>query len=137
FTDNPSHHWSAVQYLALSAALRGQIDKQKWRTAYRAAEVDRMRPDEYWALGSLTELALLGTLIDETTDETAAFYLQQMQQRFKQVQAEHPNDDKPFQSTELQLRRYVEWWLPDNGFFPGTPGLADEARQLIPLCQEE
>ncbi|MEW8559444.1 MAG: CHAT domain-containing protein [Candidatus Thiodiazotropha sp.] len=137
FTENPSHHWSAVQYLALSAALTGQIDNKKWKIAYRAAEVDRMRPDEYWALGSLAELALLGELIGESTDETATFYLQEMKERFKRVQAEARNDDNPFQSTELQLRRYVEWWLPANGYFPGTPGLADEARTLIPLCRND
>jgi hypothetical protein len=135
FDANPSHHWSGVQYLALQAVLTGEIDPKKWKIAYRAAEVDRIRPNEYWAQGSLAELALLGRLIDSKTDETAATYLQEMRERFQTVQSNDPGADSPFLSTELQLRRYVEWWLPSNGYFPLEAGLVDEAKRLIPLCQ--
>ncbi|MES9814119.1 MAG: CHAT domain-containing protein, partial [Candidatus Thiodiazotropha sp.] len=137
FDANPSHHWSGVQYLALQAVITGKVDANKWETAYRAAEVDRVRPGEYWAQGSLAELALLGRLIGESTDETAAFYLQEMRARFKVVQSRKPDADNPLQSTALQLRRYEAWWLPANGFFPASIGLADEARELIPLCRQE
>ncbi|MEW8537197.1 MAG: CHAT domain-containing protein [Candidatus Thiodiazotropha endolucinida] len=137
FDANPSHHWSGVQYLALQAVITGKVDANMWKTAYRAAEVDRVRPGEYWAQGSLAELALLGTLIGEPTDETAAFYLQEMKARFKVVQSRKPDADNPLQSTGLQLRRYEEWWLPANGFFPDSKGLADEVRELIPLCRRE
>ncbi|WP_316364465.1 CHAT domain-containing protein [Candidatus Thiodiazotropha sp. CDECU1] len=137
FDANPSHHWSGVQYLALQAVMTGKLDRKKWKTAYRAAEVDRVRPNEYWAQGSLTELALLGRLIGESTDEPAATYLQEMKDNFAVVQSEDPGADSPFLSTELQLRRYVEWWLPANGFFADDAGLADEARELIPLCCQE
>jgi ABC-type Fe3+-hydroxamate transport system substrate-binding protein len=108
-----------------------------WKTAYRAAEVDRVRPNEYWAQGSLAELVLLGKLTGESTDETATTYLQEMKDRYKAVQSKKPDADNPFQSTELQLRRYEEWWLTANGFFPGTTDLADETRSLIPQCREE
>jgi hypothetical protein len=135
FDINPSHHWSGVQYLALHAALTGEVDTKRWKTAYRAAEVDRVRPSEYWAQGSLAELALLGSLIGEPTDETATYYLQEMKQRFMALQAEKPSADKPLQSTLFQLQRYLDWWLPANGFFPGTQGLADKAGELIPLCR--
>ncbi|MEW8027623.1 MAG: CHAT domain-containing protein [Candidatus Thiodiazotropha sp.] len=137
FDANPSHHWSGVQYLALQAAITGKVDANKWKTAYRAAEVARVRPNEYWAQSSLAELALLGRLIGEPTDETAAFYLREMKARYKVVQSGKPDADNPLQSTALQLRRYEEWWLPANGFFPDTIGLADEARELIPLCRQE
>ncbi|MCU7814280.1 MAG: CHAT domain-containing protein [Candidatus Thiodiazotropha sp. (ex Rostrolucina anterorostrata)] len=136
FDANPSHHWSGVQYLALHAALTGEVDSQKWKTAYRAAEVDRIRLTEYWAQGSLAELALLSQLIGEPTDETAEFYLLEMKGRFEHVTSTKPNADKPFQSTELQLRRYIDWWLPVNGFFPGAPDLAQQARKLVELIVE-
>jgi ribosomal protein L20 len=137
FDANPSQHWCGVQYLALHAAITGELDSKKWKTAYRAAEVARARPDEYWALGSLAELALLGRLTGETTDETAATYLQEMKHRYRAVQSREPEADNPLQSTELQLRRYEAWWSTANGFFPGATDLADESRTLIPLCHEE
>ncbi|MCU7891848.1 MAG: CHAT domain-containing protein [Candidatus Thiodiazotropha sp. (ex Ustalcina ferruginea)] len=119
FTANPSHHWSGVQYLALHASLTGQVDLKKWKISYRAAEVDRMRPDEYWAQGSLAELALLSQLIGESTDETAEFYLLEMKKRFEEVRSTKPNANNPLQSTELQLRRYMDWWVPTGQrFFP-------------------
>jgi hypothetical protein len=137
FDTSPSHHWSGVQYLALQAVITGELDRKTWKTAYRAAEVARVRPNEYWAQGSLAELAILGKLIGESTDETAATYLQEMKDRYKAVQLKKPDADSPFQSTELQLRRYEEWWLTANGFFPGTTDLADEIGNLIPLCREK
>lgn len=133
FAANPSHHWSGVQYLALQAALEGTVDRNDWKTAYRAAEVDRKRPDEYWALGSLTELALLSRLIDEPTDDTAEVYLQELNQRAVKVLGDADAANGPLLSTGLQLRRYAEWWLPSNGFFPGGSGLADDARKLVAL----
>jgi hypothetical protein len=134
FDANPSHHWSGVQYLALQAVLTGVLDAKKWKTACYAAEVDRVRPEEYWAQGSLAELALLGKLLGESTDETAATYLLEMKNRYKAVLTRMPNADDPFQSTELQLRRYQAWWTKANGFFPGTTDLAGEVDELIPLC---
>jgi hypothetical protein len=133
FDTDPAHHWSGVQYLALQAVLTGELDAKKWRTACRAAEVDRVRPDGYWAQGSLVELALLGRLIGESTDETAAAYLREMKDRYKAVQSRKPEAEQPFQSTALQLRRYQAWWTKANGYFPGISDLADEARELIPL----
>jgi hypothetical protein len=131
FEANPSHHWSGVQYLALQTVLSGELDVKKWKAAYCAAEVARVRPNEYWAQGSLAELALLARLIGESTDETAAFYLQEMKDRYKAVQSKMPDADNPIPSTKLQLLRYVEWWLPVNGFSPIITGLANEAKKLV------
>jgi hypothetical protein len=133
FKMNPSHHWSAVQYLALDAALNGKLDRKDWKTAYRAAEVDRVREAEFWAHGSLVELALLGRIIDERTDETAEVYLAEMRERVGRL-AEAPRHD-PFTATRLQLRRYVDWWRQDQGFFAGTPDLASDAARLADLLQ--
>ena len=131
FQANPSHHWSGVQYLALEAALTGRVDAGDWKTAYRAAEVDRRRANEFWAQGSLVELALLGRILGAQTDLSADEYLIEMRQRVASgsLAPEH----SPFNSLRLQLRRYVHWWRQDLGFFPGTPDLAGEAGRLAGL----
>jgi hypothetical protein len=131
FRDNPFHHWTGVQYLALDAALTGTIDRNDWKTAYRAAEVERSRENEYWAHGSLAELALLGGIMGAQTDENAETYLQEMRARIERL--ENPPDYDPFESTRLQLRRYVDWWRNEQGFFPGIPDLASEAERLAGL----
>jgi hypothetical protein len=133
FEKNPSAHWSGVQYLALQAALVGEIDVKDWKTTYRAAEVDRTRPTEYWAQGSLAELALLAPLVDQGTDESAETYLREMKVRVTSLPA--PPSQNPFESTEIQLRRYVDWWRQTAGFFPGTVDLAPEAGRLADLTR--
>jgi len=134
FEANPSHHWSAVQYLAIDAALTGEMNTEHWKTAYRAAEVDRRRPNEFWAQGSLAELALLDRILGEGTDLLAEEYLVEMKKRVA-VLKESPSHD-PFGSTVLQLRRYVNWWRQDLGFFPGAPDLASEARRLAEIMTD-
>lgn len=128
FHDNPSHHWSGVQYLVLDAALEGRINERDWKTAYYAAQVDRCREDEYWALGSLAELALLAPIINANTDASAEAYLAEMRERVTAL-AEPPAYD-PFSSTKQQLLRYTDWWRQDVGFFPDAPDLATEAKRL-------
>jgi hypothetical protein len=135
FTKNPSHHWSGVQYLALDVALSGAVNTKDWKTAYRAAEVDRVRANEFWAHGSLVELALLSRRIGENTyektDETAEAYLEEMRQRISQL--ENPPVLDPLRSTKLQLLRYADWWRQDHGYFGGTDDLAAEAARLAGL----
>lgn len=133
FRKNPSHHWSGVQYLALDGALRGTFDPGDWRTCYYAAQVDRARESEFWALGSLAELALLGRIIGANSDETAEAYLAEMKDRVAALPM--PPDYDPFGSTSAQLRRYVDWWKPERGFFPGAPALAADAERLADFLQ--
>ena len=47
------------------------------------------------------------------------------------VVAEAGGNTFPLESTERQLRRYVDWWTAANGFFPGTSDLAAEAGNLL------
>ena len=131
FKKNRSHHWTAVQYLVLDAAITGTFDARDWKTACYAAEVARSNEEEYWAQGSLAELALLGQVIGAKTDESAETYLNEMRDR-----ADRFADDKgafAFRSTKLQLSRYVDWWRQDLGFFPDAPDLAPEAERLAGL----
>ena len=46
-----------------------------------------------------------------------------------------PPDYDPFGSTSAQLRRYVDWWKPERGFFPGAPALAADAERLADFLQ--
>lgn len=131
FHANPSHHWSGIQYLALDVALKGKLDAEDWKTAYRAAEVDRRRPNAFWAQGSLAELALLDRILGEGTDLSAEEYLTEMREQVAALK-EAPSYN-PVNSTRLQLRRYVDWWRQDLGFCPGAPDLASEAGRLAGL----
>jgi hypothetical protein len=128
FEADPSRHWSGAQYLALDAVLTGKVDADDWKTAYRAAEVDRRRPNEYWAQGSLAELALLDQFVQRGTDLSAEAYLIEMKARIAAMN-EVPLYN-PLDATRMQLRRYADWWRQDLGFFPGAPDLADEAGRL-------
>jgi len=131
FQANPFHHWSGVQYLALDAALTGKVNAEDWKTAYRAAEVDRRRPNEFWAQGSLAELALLDRILGEGSDLSPEQYLVEMKDRVAELKKSPSHN--PFSSTGLQLRRYVNWWRQDLGFFPEAPNLASEAGRLAEL----
>jgi hypothetical protein len=135
FDANPAHHWSGVQYLAIEAALTGRLDAGRWTTAYRAAEVDRRRPGQYWAQCSLAELALLDRLLGAGTDLPAVAYLTEMRDRVKAL-AEPPSHH-PGKATKRQLARYVHWWRQDLGFFPGAPDLADEAARIIEFIDSQ
>ena len=47
------------------------------------------------------------------------------------VHRQTDGDTFPLESTERQLRRYVQWWTTANGFFPGTSDLAGDAASLL------
>ncbi|PQP34328.1 hypothetical protein C6A37_08355, partial [Desulfobacteraceae bacterium SEEP-SAG9] len=66
FTHNLSHHWTGVQYLSLEAVLTGRIENTWfWNAALHAAEEERKNPKEYWALGSIVELWMLGEFVGQ------------------------------------------------------------------------
>ena len=44
-----------------------------------------------------------------------------------------PPAHDPLASTRAQLRRYVDWWRHEHGFFPGSPELADRAERLAAM----
>jgi hypothetical protein len=129
FLHRTSHHWSGVQYLAIQAVLTGSIaDPDHWTTCKVAAISDRdgasRVQDRIWALGSLTELALLAPLSDNIRagPGTAEEALDQLVQGTRENKGLFPDPD-PIVSTRRQLERYVKWWTRKNGFFPG--GVSD------------
>src|SRR5262245_52757305 len=130
---NLSHHWTGVQHLSLEAILDGRIGNSgRWFAGLTAAELDKENgtpADVIWALGSLAELYLLGPLAGQTpTAGSARKVLAEMKAR---VMAETGGSTFPLETTERQLRRYVDWWTTANGFFPGTSDLATEAETLL------
>jgi len=130
---NLSHHWTAVQSLSLDAVLDGRIaDPGRWYAAVTAAKIDQRnaKPSAViWALGSLIELYLLAPLARQSPPvDSARNALAEM----KALVREQPGGDTfPLESTERQLRRYVQWWTTANGFFPGTTDLATAAGKLV------
>jgi hypothetical protein len=137
---NLSHHWTGVQSLSLDSVLDGRItDPSSWHAAVRAAQIDRKRAidpqnhaqtrQQIWALGSLVELYLLAPLAEQTSLALAA--VNALVEMKALVQRQTAGDTFPLESTERQLRRYVQWWTTANGFFPGTSDLAGEAASLL------
>ena len=137
---NLSHHWTGVQSLSLDSVLDGRItDPSAWHAAVRAAQIDRKRAidpqnheqtrQQIWALGSLVELYLLAPLAGQTPLARAAGNALVDMQAL--VHRQPDGDTFPIESTERQLRRYVQWWTTANGFFPGTSDLAGDAASLL------
>jgi hypothetical protein len=131
---NLSHHWTGVQYLCLEAVLNGRIaDTGLWHAFRKAADIDSdEQPDDPWPCGSLAELYLLAPLagVSDMLDEAKA-ELAELIRRAHELDGEFP-----IESTERQLRRYVEWWTVDEGYFDGQRDLAAEATELLAVIAE-
>jgi len=130
FDCNLSHHWDGVQFLSLQAVLSGTIREPGfWYAAMTAAEIDRKKPNEYWACGSLAELYLLAPAagLADGTDK-AVELLEEMKTR---VRNSGDTDRFPLESTERQFRRYIHWWTNQNGFFPGRADFSLAAKGLV------
>jgi hypothetical protein len=136
FDCNLSHHWDGVQFLSLEAVLTGSISEPGlWQAAAIAAEIDRKKPNEYWAQGSLAELYLLAAAagLPDGLSQAVAL-LDEMKTR---VTSNGDGDRFPLESTASQFRRYVNWWTNENGFFPGRADFAAQASRLVDvLCKE-
>jgi hypothetical protein len=134
YETNLSHHWTGVQFISLDAVLAGKIvETDRWYAAALAATLDAKRPDEIWAYGSLAELHLLATAagLGDHADQ-AQKAIEEMISRVARLAS---GDRFPLESTERQLRRYVDWWTAANGFFPGQPDLSRAAGRLASLIQ--
>jgi hypothetical protein len=134
FTHNLSHHWTGVQYLSLEAVLSGCIEKAWfWSAALHAAEEESKNPKEYWALGSIVELWMLGELVGQRSgEEQAKEALVEMNRRVNR----YSEDNFPMESMLRQLRRYTDWWTTDNGFFGDRRSdMAKEADRLIHVIE--
>lgn len=133
---NLSHHWTGGQYLSLESVLDGKISEPGyWHAAVSAAKINGKKPKEYWAYGSLTELFLLAPVAGQGSQiELAEEALKELVVR---VLKYADGDVFPLQSTQRQLRRYIDWWTTGNGFFPKTSDLAADAHRLESVLQEE
>ena len=126
YRGNIANHWTGTQFLSLQAALTGHIaEPDYWRACLLAAQLDAEKPEDLWALGSLAELYLLspaaglGLRLDDAVNA-----IEEKKRRVGQ-------DGTKLDTTRRQLRRYVDWWTAANGYFPGSPDLAEPARQLL------
>ncbi len=109
-----TNHWTGVQYLSLTAVLRGTLENERdrWYIARFAAERDLLKStgsDRVWPR-TLAELCLLKPFILTVeafeTEKAAA-----LEQAMTYVD-ELAESDSTFakESTARQLERYVEWW---------------------------
>jgi len=135
-TENLSHHWTGVQYLCLEAVLTGRIARiGHWHAFREAAETDSGRPEKdkrLWAPGSLAELYLLAPITGQEPRLDDA-----RQQLVELVDRTRKHDDVfPIESTERQLKRYVDWWTKENGYFDGARDLKQDALELLSVLRD-
>ncbi|WP_296701332.1 CHAT domain-containing protein [Algoriphagus sp.] len=108
---NLSHHWSLVQFISLHYVLNGKVLKKFVTAAEIAIEYAiNENPNEIWAYGSQLEL---GLLMNQSEGKLKAT-LNKLVEQVKKMAA---SENFPLRSTHLQLMRYKEWWIKDNGFF--------------------
>jgi hypothetical protein len=143
FRYNTSHHWTGVQYLALDAALTGQVSTPDWYACYVAATAQRDHPgsseeDRIWALGSIIELGLLAQLLSSSgpmSAEDVGVTLSLLCTRVDECPHLFP-DRFPITSTSRQLKRYFSWWTKTNGFFDKRESdLATKALEMANLLE--
>ncbi len=124
------HHWTWVQWLALEAAINGDLSRREedWIVARAAArdaaerepadymddEVKRgIEVDAVWARGSLMELYLLAPLVGR--GERAEMLEQAKDSLRRLVEGSQALKKKsPIESTRRQLARYGSWWGADD-----------------------
>lgn len=113
------HHWSAVQYLALTAVLTGSLvgERERWMCAAFSAGKD----ERSWAAGSLAELYLLAPLVGEhrpVEDIVAQL-------------ARVADDLGVLTATRRQLGRYTTWWTAEQGLGRAPAVLQERARHAL------
>jgi hypothetical protein len=128
FADDSAAHWVGVQELSLEAVVHGHIlEPWRWNAALAATRREQAKQtDAMWQLGSRAELHLLAPYAGQRKqlDEAAAALAE-----FAELVP--PGDPRPIDSTARQLKRYMDWWTTDNGFFPGQADLRVEASELL------
>lgn len=148
FIKNMSSHWTGVQYLSMSAVLRGEVKEDAWCVSRVAAERDLESGDRtkvIWAHGSLCELYLLQALaasqeqeIEEAEAEKKKPKRRRMPDHVKRAR-EHARqlielcDEDPFpiHSTRRQLERYRDWWKDLR------PELVEPAQKVLEVFPEK
>jgi hypothetical protein len=116
--EDPTNHWTAMQYLSLKAVSEGNLNEDigPWHIVKYMAEREERRAsnetDKMWAWGTLAELYMLQPLIapdhpaEQQIESSIALsigYIEKMadaRQEFNSVK----------ESTARQFERYIEWW---------------------------
>jgi hypothetical protein len=124
YDGNLAAHWVAVQQLSLEAVVHGTIlEPWRWNAAMHATQGPS---DAMWKLGSRAELHLLAPYAGEPPQ------LQEAHAALSGFAALVPDGHRfPLESTARQLRRYVDWWTSENGFFGEADDLREPAAELL------
>lgn len=134
--NNLSHHWSVVQYLSLDRILHGGASYSEYKSSAKLAASKDVAHEEgarkIWAWGSLAELYLLSP--DEEWPLVSALAKHAMEEFVKE--AKFTVDPSSYlTSTSLQLARYVNWWVPENGYQDKLNiRLSKRATELLNVC---
>lgn len=126
---NLSAHWNGVQYLCLEAVCEGAIDNPGYWHATKVAAESEIAKNDFWAFGTLLELFLLAPVAGVAVEREAA---DQFFDRIRDYPWKEKSRAQFLDSTSRQLRRYIEWWTKENGFFEEQQeDLSVEAQRLL------
>ena len=136
FVGNMSNHWVGVQYLSLSAVLRGEVGEDAWLVSRVAAERDLESGDRtkvIWAHGSLCELYLLQALTAEKNPKRRRMpdHVKRAREHARQLIELCGEDPFPIHSTRRQLERYRDWWKDLQ------PELVEPAEKVLEVFPEK
>ena len=117
-TDGEGYHWTATQYLCLSAILGREKDPETLALCRRFAERDMKSPDvdtitRAWAHGTLAELALLSLWHDDPSraqESQAAQIEDRVLRHCDEIIELTGVESFPTKSTRRHFQRYVDKW---------------------------
>lgn len=129
------NHWVAVQYLAVTAAIEGDLEFERARWIFaRSAALHALQTgneqEQQWALGSLIELCLLKPLLQpEAINDTVLRSAERSAMKYLERRLlDSSMSDHRFESLKQQLGRYF-------GFFPEIAKNSD-VRKLLPVAKK-
>lgn len=120
-TDKDRYHWTATQYLCLSAVLHEKPEREILTLCRCLATRDLDDPDlslQAWAHGTLAELALLNALWNDAVRpaDLVASTEEEVKRHCKEIVRIAPKDSHAVESTWRQFDCYRKGWSLDHAW---------------------
>ncbi len=134
-TDESHLNWTACQYLALSAVLGGDKDKDTFGLCRKIAEHDVNSGNletRAWAHATLAELALIGTHHGQSGARLSEKAVKENLQKMLDLVGK---DSFHFKSTHRQFSRYENRWFLGKNVSKHVRELAEIARKAVNLLE--
>jgi len=110
-------HWTATQYLSLTAVLDMDPDGVTWRGTFNWAKEDMLvesERDRAWAHGTLAELEMLRIFHDPESVKDLDGLKRGVVDHCLKIRRLVGDEDFAVFSTRRQFQRYCDWWTDDR-----------------------